>query len=73
MVADLLKDLRSIFHSHAKLITHHTMLEQLNSESLQSGAKLIVLADLDESIFKSLTEKSLQDLKTLYERSRALL
>ncbi|KAI9776743.1 MAG: putative Hybrid PKS-NRPS biosynthetic cluster [Geoglossum umbratile] len=72
-VADLVKDLRDILPSHAESVTHYAMLEQLNSENLPQGATTVVLADLDEPIFKSLTEKGLEGLKALYERSRAVL
>lgn len=72
-VANFVNSLREILQSHANSITHHTTLEQLNSESLPNGATTVVLADLDEPMFSSLTGKGLDGLKALYERSRAVL
>ena len=72
-VASVVKCLRDMLQSHAKLVTHRTALEQLDSESLPNGATTIVLADLDEPIFSCLTGKGLDGLRALYERSRAIL
>lgn len=72
-IANFVKNLREMLQNHTKSVTHHTMLEQLNSESLPHGSTTVVLADLDEPMFSSLTGKGLDGLKALYERSRAVL
>ncbi|KAI9927011.1 hypothetical protein MW887_003392 [Aspergillus wentii] len=72
-VSRLIEDLLKLIRGFCEVMTRVETFEELNHSTIDSKATVLVLADLDEPVFKDITEARFDSVKKLFGSEKTIL